>query len=353
MASELRRILIAGPLLAGIALSAVYVSAEEPSGPARDVMCEMHLVDGTRLLGRVTLEELQLRTVYGQLRIPGTDVEELLVGVHVSPEEAARALELVHQMASDDFRAREQATAALEHMGRAAITALEGALGSSDPEVISRAQQILAKLREALGEVRREEEVFTRNGRFRGEAVLGPIHIRLDVGELTIPPSKIEKIMFDRSGGRFTEGFEDCLERWTETHNTRSQWHLCADAADGRQSLRCAIPGEANYDDGIQARLEGPRVMVGQHRRSVIRFQYKMFIEQGADHCWVKLMAEGGTEVLSQELVPAASWTQIELPIPAGTREVRPVFEFRTDGSVQAAGPYIDQIEIVDKAAGQ
>ncbi|MBI4230735.1 MAG: hypothetical protein HY608_07855 [Planctomycetes bacterium] len=353
MASPIRGMLGAGVLLACSALPTREAVSEDPPGPARDVMCEMILVDGTRLLGRVTLEEIQLRTVYGLLRVPGTDVEELLVGVHVSPEDAARALEFVRQMASDDFRTREEAAAALERLGRGAIGALEGALGSADPEVVARAQQILGRLRESLGEVRREEEVYTRNGRFRGEAALGPIRIRMDVGELTIPPSKIEKIMFDRSGGRFVEGFEDGLTRWTETHNTRTQWHVCADAADGRQSLRCGIPNEANYDDGVQARLEGPRVMVGTHRRSVIRFQYKLFIEQGADHCWVKLIAEGGAEILSQELSPAAAWTQMELPIPAGTREVRPVFEFRTDGSVQAAGPYIDQIEILDKAAGQ
>ncbi len=78
-------------------------------------------------------------------------------------ERVARAQELVRGLASDDFQAREDASAALERLGQAAIDVLEGAQESADPEVASRARRILGRLRQAVEEAHADMVQLSRS----------------------------------------------------------------------------------------------------------------------------------------------------------------------------------------------
>jgi hypothetical protein len=64
----------------------------------------------------------------------------------------ARAPALVARLGSDSFREREEAQDALARMGGGARLALEGARGSSDPEVRRRAGEVLAAQPRTLDE---------------------------------------------------------------------------------------------------------------------------------------------------------------------------------------------------------
>lgn len=74
----------------------------------------------------------------------------LLAGFGLSAQDedqAKRITQLVEQLSSDDFEAREQASAELKKMGAKAIPALEKASKSEDPETRMRAESLLESLK--------------------------------------------------------------------------------------------------------------------------------------------------------------------------------------------------------------
>jgi hypothetical protein len=68
--------------------------------------------------------------------------------------ELAALRQLVRQLGSDDFVEREKASRALDQLGEPALPALRQALGSRDPEVRRRAEEVYARLR-----ARRQEKL--------------------------------------------------------------------------------------------------------------------------------------------------------------------------------------------------
>ena len=128
--------------------------------------------DGSSL--RVTLldEHLELVTPYGTLRVPAADVVRVEAATRLPADVARRVEVAVARLGSDDFKAREAATAELLALGAPAYHALVEVSRGADKEAARRAEAVLARVREAVPEEQLEfrphDVVYTADSKFTG-----------------------------------------------------------------------------------------------------------------------------------------------------------------------------------------
>jgi hypothetical protein len=162
---------------------------------------EAQCTDGSVVKLALLDERVRLKTQYGELTIPAGDVLRIDFATRIPPEMAARIDAAIARLASAEFESREQASAELFDCQERAYGALVRAQESEDLEVVHRAEQLLAKLRETIGderlEVREHDVVYTPDSKFAGTIVAEALKVRtVQFGEQPLKLVDLRAIAF-------------------------------------------------------------------------------------------------------------------------------------------------------------
>ncbi len=143
-----------------------------PSAAAAPVAVEIHFLDDSVMKLIVLEERMELRTSYGRLLIPLADVRRIEVGWRIPADVADRIASAIADLGNSDFKRRRAATDLLRSLGEKAYPAVQQAAKGTDPEVIRRAEQLLAKFRDSIPEERRRirdrDVIITADSKFCG-----------------------------------------------------------------------------------------------------------------------------------------------------------------------------------------
>jgi hypothetical protein len=133
---------------------------------------EVRFTDGSKLRLIVRDERLPLESPYGKLSIPIADIRHIDFATRTSEDVARRIEAAISDLANPDFKVREAATNALLALGIKAYAALLKASKHPDAEVVRRAEELLARVRESVPEeqllVREHDVVVTEHSKISG-----------------------------------------------------------------------------------------------------------------------------------------------------------------------------------------
>jgi hypothetical protein len=142
----------------------------KPGLPAGAV--EVRFTDNSVLKLVLRDDRLPLDTPYGKLSIPIADVRQIDFATRISEETARRVEAALSDLASPQFKVREDASNVLLELGVQAYPALLKAAKSGDAEVVRRAEELLAKIRDAVPaeqlQVRERDVVHTAHSKIAG-----------------------------------------------------------------------------------------------------------------------------------------------------------------------------------------
>src|SRR5262249_35952495 len=140
-------------------------------------LIEAHLVDGSRVKVQLKDEKIEINTRYGKLLIPTADIRSLEFATRVAEDVQKRIESAVAKLGSDEPTAREAATTALLEIGAPAYPWLVEAAKGKDPEVIRRAEELIARIKEKTPEerlkVRKDDVIHTDDWKITGR-LTGP-----------------------------------------------------------------------------------------------------------------------------------------------------------------------------------
>lgn len=134
---------------------------------------EARLTDGGTMRLQLVEKSVQLTSPYGKLTIPAGDIERIEFATRISEDVAKRVETAIKNLASPEFEEREAASASLLALREKAYPGLLASQkGATDLEVKCRIENLLAKLRESVGEellvARPDDVVHTSHSRIAG-----------------------------------------------------------------------------------------------------------------------------------------------------------------------------------------
>ncbi len=135
-------------------------------------MVRLHLMDGSVISGRLSVEELELETPFGKLTVPVTELRSFTPGLVHHPELGKKVYDLIDALGANDFDEREKAQKELIRMGASVRGELEKRRDDKDAERRTRIKTIL-------------EEADSHDGEEDGEAAAGGPLIERDTVETT------------------------------------------------------------------------------------------------------------------------------------------------------------------------
>jgi hypothetical protein len=150
---------------------------EEPQETRRTtsepVGVEVRFTDNARLRLMLRDERLAMYTPYGRVQVPIADIHRIYFATRISDEDAKRIDAAIANLSNPQFRLREAATAELLKFGVKAYPALLRAAKAEDAEVVRRAEDLLAKLRETVPErqlvIREHDVIYTADSKLTGQ----------------------------------------------------------------------------------------------------------------------------------------------------------------------------------------
>lgn len=104
------------------------------------------LRDGTQIVGKLEIKNVEVATVYGVLTVPLDDVVRIRIGKKSDRELKTKIDKFITNLGSKDFAARDTATVELAKLGRMAYTELRKASFSDDQEVKERANKLIDEI---------------------------------------------------------------------------------------------------------------------------------------------------------------------------------------------------------------
>jgi hypothetical protein len=149
------RYFLVGTLLAG--LIAPFADSgqgqdEEEEAPRRvdPRLVEVRFTDDSRLKAMLADERIAMETTHGKLSIPAEDVRLIEFAQRPSDEERQQLDQWIADLGSDDAELHQAAKAQLlDHPDRA-CAALQRAARDGSPDLVEKAEELLAKLRETF-----------------------------------------------------------------------------------------------------------------------------------------------------------------------------------------------------------
>ena len=113
---------------------------------------EIRFSDGRKRKLTVADEPVELITPYGKLKIPVAAIHRIYFASRIPKDVIKRVDAAIADLASEEFRRREEASAILLKLREKAYPALLIAIQDKDPEVVRRAEEVLKKLRDTVPE---------------------------------------------------------------------------------------------------------------------------------------------------------------------------------------------------------
>jgi hypothetical protein len=190
--AAMRRLL--GGLVACVLL---VVVAARVAVAAEDLIWQVDLVDGGRVVGPVVTEAVEIRTEFGLLRVPVGKLTEVTPGLVSRPDWLRRVDGLIDGLGDAKAEVREQAERALVEIGPRVQLAVETASRDEDFERRLRARRVLRAIAESKRRARawpRQDVVMAAGQRFAGKIVGGEIEIEAVWGKVRMPIADVESL---------------------------------------------------------------------------------------------------------------------------------------------------------------
>jgi hypothetical protein len=172
-------LLTAAPLPLLLGQSAGPSAAAKKPAPAPRV--EVHLTDGSTLKMLLLDERLEFVTPYGNLLIPVSQIERIEFATRVSDEVASRIALAIGDLGHPDPKRRNDASDELEGLGESAYGALLAASHDPDPEVVRRAENLLARLRQSVPPERLagrpQDVIYTADSKISGRLTAAALRV--------------------------------------------------------------------------------------------------------------------------------------------------------------------------------
>ncbi|MGQ0633464.1 MAG: hypothetical protein ACT4QC_02545 [Planctomycetaceae bacterium] len=152
---------IASGVISGLLLTAALLADEPAVPPARpdppagraerDAARHMrlHLMEGSVVTGRLSIEALLVETEFGRLEIPVASILSFTPGLDSHPEERKKITRLIQQLGSNSAAERDAAQKSLSEIAHAVQPELVRYANDEDVERRTQIQKILAELEEA------------------------------------------------------------------------------------------------------------------------------------------------------------------------------------------------------------
>ena len=143
------------PGVLGSLLLTAALLADDPAPPPvapkaeTSRMIRLHLMEGSVISGRLSIDAMTVETPYGKLDIPVGQIVSITPGLDSHPEERKRIGRLILQLGSNQAAEREAAQRTLTEMGVLIQSELVRYANDDDVERRTRVQKILAELEEA------------------------------------------------------------------------------------------------------------------------------------------------------------------------------------------------------------
>jgi hypothetical protein len=165
---------------------------------------EVRLRDGSQTHGELMgPDTLKLKTAYGALSFPITEVRQIRFGVRVSEKDMRSIQEAIALLDNDDFGRRDEAQKTLETFGAGAMAPLKTALAASNsPEVRNRIDGVLKRLAKKDNTEQSDDQVSANGLDVTGELDLKEFRCKSPLGDLTVKIEDVESIRW-LAGGRF------------------------------------------------------------------------------------------------------------------------------------------------------
>jgi hypothetical protein len=181
-------------------------AVEEPADP-REI--RLHLMDGSVLAGQLSVDEISVATDFGKLTVPVTKIRSFHPGLDSYPQLSKKISELIDNLGSDDYQAREQAHKDLVNWGLKVRSELERRVQDDNAERKRHLTEILKEFDELAEEQLddyesdqddrpwiRGDKVVTDQFTIVGKIVEDSFQIRSKYGSLTVQLSDV--VMADK-----------------------------------------------------------------------------------------------------------------------------------------------------------
>jgi hypothetical protein len=142
---------------------------------------EVRFTDNSTMKLVVREETLEVSTRYGRLGVPLTDIQQIDFATRIPDDLAKRVDTAIANLGSPQFRERESASADLLGLQEKSYPALLEAVKHADPEVVRRAEELLARIREAVPEdlldVRKQDVLYIEDMKIVGTISLTSLRV--------------------------------------------------------------------------------------------------------------------------------------------------------------------------------
>ena len=177
-------------ILASLLLTSI-ARTEEPKSAPVGLPFNGNFSDGSTVPLYVPEDKLALLTKYGKLAVPLSEIVRIDLGFRYSEGLEAKIAAAASELGATDFKEREQAEKQLLAWRELALPALRKTLKGGNPEALSRAENLLAKLQATLPKDRWEvpdyDVIVTETSTIRGTLETGSIKVTTKFfGETTL-----------------------------------------------------------------------------------------------------------------------------------------------------------------------
>jgi hypothetical protein len=209
-------------VLACILASASASAADTKTGKnkfgPRDV--ELRLHDGSIIRGEIKqLENIALKTEYGTLTYPLSDMMRITRGKRMAAEEVCEVESAIKDLDSDNFDKRRAAQTKLEYYGISAAVVLEQCRKTASTEAKNRIDAILKKI--MADGPRPQTEDVVRAGKFEAIGIvdIDVLNLGTRFGDLKIKFQDVELLRWLASGSASTVTLEAVpgMKDWYDT----------------------------------------------------------------------------------------------------------------------------------------
>jgi hypothetical protein len=138
--------LILVPLIPAIAADGTASTTATPVDPK---IIQLHLMDGSMIAGKLSVDEIEVETRFGKLKIPIESIRSFTPGLQSHPELGKQVYGLIEKLGSSDYDQREMAQKELSRMGEPVRPELLKHRDDTDKERRERVRAILDELDEA------------------------------------------------------------------------------------------------------------------------------------------------------------------------------------------------------------
>jgi hypothetical protein len=154
------------------------------------------LQDGSSFRGKLDIKSFEVETPYGKLVVPASDVIRIRVGKNSNKELKTKIDKLIADLGSKEFQTRETAQKELAKIGSKAYSEIEAATNSTDAEIATRAQALLAEI--SLGDDEEvqpnEDEIVTPTLTLRGTIKFDAFQLQTRFGVLKVDKKDVAVI---------------------------------------------------------------------------------------------------------------------------------------------------------------